>query len=125
MPLLRAGFFRELEHGNRQGPSIIEATNQIAPPDRNRVVQYLRSGSVLAATACLAAEDWFDSTKTSGSVEVLTDGVWAWPGDLAYYVENYGVGIPAEFLAHMHANKWCRNPLSCQELLEAEANWFQ
>jgi hypothetical protein len=37
---------------------------------------------------------------------IHTDGVYAWPEDLAYYVERYHVAPPAEFLAHLAAAKW-------------------
>jgi hypothetical protein len=37
---------------------------------------------------------------------LLTDGVWYWPLDLAYYVERYHVALPAPFVAHMQACGW-------------------
>jgi len=31
---------------------------------------------------------------------LLTDGHWTWRNDLAYYVENYRIGLPDEFIQH-------------------------
>jgi hypothetical protein len=32
--------------------------------------------------------------------------VYAWPEDLAYYLERYHVALPDEFLKHLAAAKW-------------------
>ncbi|HEX3764094.1 MAG TPA: hypothetical protein VHW23_35615 [Kofleriaceae bacterium] len=37
---------------------------------------------------------------------IHTDGAYAWPEDLAYYVERYHVALPPEFLAHLATAKW-------------------
>lgn len=90
-----AGFFRELRHGNPEGPSLREALQQ--PLDegvRAQVAAYLRSGAVIAATTA-QADDVLDPTRTAVSgICVRTDGSYAWSEDLAYYVETYGVAVP-------------------------------
>jgi hypothetical protein len=37
---------------------------------------------------------------------VLTDGVWLWPGVLAYYVARYHVQVDPQFIDHARANNW-------------------
>ena len=124
MDLLPAGFFRELHHGDPLGPSIEDARESLAPTTARDVAAYLRGGSVLAATGQSTA-DWFDANKTIGPLEVRTDGRWMWPGDLAYYVERYSVGLPTEFLAWMRSKAWECHPLSHEGLLAAEAQLFE
>jgi len=41
-----------------------------------------------------------------GAPNIHTDGVYAWPEDLAYYVEHYHVALPEAFLAHLATAKW-------------------
>jgi hypothetical protein len=37
---------------------------------------------------------------------VLTDGQYAWPSDLAYYVERYHVRLPDDFVSVIAAHGW-------------------
>jgi hypothetical protein len=41
-----------------------------------------------------------------GSPNILTDGLYAWPEDLAYYVEHYNVCLPEEFQQTAIRNNW-------------------
>ncbi len=47
-----------------------------------------------------------ENTEPIGSPDILTDGIWAWPGDLPYYVKHYNVRLPCEFIAHAKTNDW-------------------
>jgi hypothetical protein len=106
MTVRRIGFFRELPHGDEDGRSIHDARGRLAAADR-AVARYLAGGTAVAATGGLAAVDVLAGDgRTIGAVELLTDGHWVWPGDLAYYVEHYAVDLPAEFLARARANDW-------------------
>lgn len=52
-------------------------------------------------------DDVIDSSKgTAGTPTVYTDGKWIWPGDLAYYVKNYHLELPQEFLDYMQEKNW-------------------
>jgi hypothetical protein len=46
-----------------------------------------------------------DRSELIGSIAILSDGVYAWPKDLAYYVERYRIGLTAECLDHMRTIK--------------------
>jgi hypothetical protein len=37
---------------------------------------------------------------------LLTDGLWLWQLDLAYYVANYHASLPEEFVARMRSLNW-------------------
>jgi hypothetical protein len=39
-----------------------------------------------------------------GTLEILTDGTYAWPSDLAHYIERHHVQAPAPLLEHARAN---------------------
>ena len=43
---------------------------------------------------------------TSGVASDYTDCIWLWPGDLAYYVKNYNLKLPDEFISTMEQNNW-------------------
>src|SRR5262249_11657185 len=49
---------------------------------------------------CLAPE------RRLPSVGILTDGVWVWPSDLAYYVAVYHCRIPEGFLQYVTSSDW-------------------
>jgi len=71
-------------------------------------------------------DDWFDKNSIDiANLEVRTDGVWVWPGDLPYYVRRSGVEVPAEMLAHMAKRGWTAPPLTQEELLAAEKKHFE
>ncbi len=109
------GFFRELREGFEDGPSIRDAANRLAPSTARAAAEYLRGGTTYVA-ARLALRDFFGSGKASGTHKVLTDGVWQWPQTLAFYVENYLVDLPTEFIGHMERNGWSCPKLSAEDL---------
>jgi hypothetical protein len=73
--------------------------------NREKAVAYLKAGKTLILTPSLL-RDVFDRTRTPGSRSILTDGTFAWSAGLAYYVEQYGLPVPADLEAHMARNHW-------------------
>jgi hypothetical protein len=41
---------------------------------------------------------------------LLTDGVWVWPGVLAYYVAVYHLRLPEAFLRFAEGRRWRIDP---------------
>lgn len=124
MALLRAGFFRELRHGDSDGPSLREAVDTGKGSDDETIGAYLRAGNILAATA-MPVDDVLDATKTNiADLTLMTDGTWLWPSDLGYYVETYGVVVPAELRDHIVAHLGDPPKLSPQELAALENELF-
>jgi hypothetical protein len=39
-----------------------------------------------------------------GTLEILTDGTYAWPSDLAHYIERHHAAAPVALLEHARAN---------------------
>ncbi|HEY1370396.1 MAG TPA: hypothetical protein VGF23_24920 [Gaiellaceae bacterium] len=124
MTLERAGFFRELRHGNPDGPSLAEGRDALPPDERDRIAGYLRDGEVLATTGQRVG-DALDPERTDvAELAILTDGDWVWPADLAYYVATYGVELPAAFVDAMRARSWQLPALSEDELVAVEAEFL-
>jgi hypothetical protein len=62
---------------------------------------YLRSAPVVGGAWTLTYDVLDPDHPVIGPLILLSDGVWEWPEELAYYVERYNVDLPAEFLAHL------------------------
>ena len=97
--LRRVGFFRETEPDEApDGPSLRDAVGRMPEDIRRPVAWYLMGGAALVI-ARWPVSDVLDPCKTHiGYPHRLTDGTWEWSEYLAYYVAEYGVGLPAEFI---------------------------
>lgn len=121
--MLEAGFFRELRHGTPDGPSLRECRREAGDPDEAVIVRYLESGETLADST-RPAGDYFDVTRTAAPrLAIMTDGAWAWPRDLAYYVREYHVELPAGFVAHMRQRSFQRPELTEAELIRLDREY--
>ncbi|TMR08214.1 hypothetical protein ETD86_48800 [Nonomuraea turkmeniaca] len=119
----QAGFFRELEHGDPSGPSIHMSLGNLAG-EVNEIVDYLSDAPILAATGTTVKDILGERGAIIGIINIQTDGEWAWPSDLAYYVEKYRVGIPDELgkrIAHLHSPP----RLSVEELTALADTFFE
>jgi hypothetical protein len=106
MRLKRLGFFRELEHGDQAGPSLVDLLGNEPREDETKIHDYLNNGLLFIGCPGLV-EDVFDKTVGPiGSPSILTDGVWAWPDDLSYYVKKYHILLPVEFTDHARRNSF-------------------
>lgn len=119
-----AGFFRELGHGDGHSdePSIHDRMAMHLRTEKARIVEYLHAGQAFAIAAGFS-DDYFQRPHRHSidSLALLTDGVWAWPSDFAYYVEHYDVAIPSEFVAHMVTRLWKPPTLTQDELMQISA----
>ena len=93
--ITRVGFFRELSHGEPDGPSLHDALEHAEDQaDRAVIVKYLRSGRVIAAAAG-PTHDVLSPDKTPHlPLKICTDGRFVWPADYAYYVDRYRIPVP-------------------------------
>ena len=124
MRLRHAGFFRELEHGEAEGPSLRDAVSESPPPDGEHIAGYLRSGNPFAVTG-MAVDDVLDpERKNVAELMTMTDGEWEWPSDLVYYFEEYNVALPGDFVDHMRALNWTPPSLSHGELVKLVEEMF-
>lgn len=100
--LVSVGFFSELRHGRPEGGSLRSALRPTAGPDDARLVAYLRAGKRLMM-APAPVRDVLANNAIIGSLEILTDGTFAWPSDLAHYIERHHASPPEALLAHARA----------------------
>jgi hypothetical protein len=98
------GNFREAGYV-KDAPSLAAAQGKRTAANKERVVTYLRAGTSYTVSPGPVA-DLFDPTQHAGTAGILTDGVYAWPHFLAYYVDRYDVELPAEFEQHMRERSW-------------------
>jgi hypothetical protein len=99
------GFFRELPHGLPDGPSLRESLGSTHASEPE-ILEYLRNGTMMVASPGMVGDVLGNPQVPVAAPHILTDGEWAWSGDLAYYVGKYHVRLPAEFVRHMEANGW-------------------
>jgi len=121
MKLKSIGFFQELDHGDPSGPRLVELVRGNPQPEEPKIVNYLRNGILLMGCPGLVSDVLDEDAGIIGPPHIMTDGVWAWPGDLPYYIEKYHLALPDEFLDYLRSKDL--NPpaagdfdLSCLEL---------
>jgi len=106
MNIKKQGYFKEMPHGEETDPSIEDFIGKADSELIDKIVNYLGNGVRIIICAG-TVEDVMNPEKGSAGVpSVLTDGTWYWPGDLAYYVKNYRVGLNEAFIATMEQNDW-------------------
>jgi len=107
--------FREFPFGTITDPSMREFMEDSPWKDQDKVLQYLRSGHILAVTMGADLPDWFDRSQRAnpiingqveGGATPMGDGVWFWYAGLIYFVEKYNVRLPEEFIQHAAEQNW-------------------
>lgn len=102
----KVGFYKELQHGDENGGSIIEALSSNTPANLLQIVNYLDHGHFFIISPTVVTDVLTEREVNIGTLAIQTDGVWAWPSDLVYYVKNYGISLPHDFVRHMAENLW-------------------
>jgi hypothetical protein len=103
--LKRVGFFRELRHGEPDGPSLRVLQREHSGAYERELVGYLTQGIPFIVSPG-PVWDVFDQGGPIGTGSILTDGAWAWPDDLSYYLQMYHVVLPDEFVNYAMMNTW-------------------
>jgi hypothetical protein len=106
MKLKPVGFFRELEHGLPDGPSLATVRSDNSDKEEGRILRYLQCGVVVVASPGVVRDVLDERHPIIGSCDILTDGSWAWPTDLVHYVRRYHVLLPTQFVDFMRQNQW-------------------
>jgi len=115
-----AGFFPELFDGHGDGPSLLDHVSNTAQENEARIIDYLDNGAVLIASPGVNVDVLAPSRDTIGAAGILTDGVWAWPCELSYYVRKYHVKLPLDFIERMSRTGWQVPPLEGKDLSTLE-----
>jgi len=85
--LRRICFFREFGE-SADAPSIRDYVSDVSQPDEERIIAYLENGVALAGRSGYL-RDVLDPSFVGLTSHTLTDGVYAWSNNLAYYVKKY------------------------------------
>lgn len=99
------GFFKEIDLDFRDFPdSIIDFKNKMDPDIKPIVLSYLTQSTGIFDWL-ETVRDYFNSEKTIiGGSCIWSDGEWIFREDLAYYVKEYNVGLPNEFIEKIIEN---------------------
>ena len=100
------GAFRELPHGEPDGPSLKAAVRREPGPDESRLLTWLEQGEPCAVSPGVVHDVLDPERREVGTGSVLTDGTFAWFDDLAYYVRTHHVALPPAFVEHCRAHRW-------------------
>lgn len=100
------GFYRELPHGKPTGPSLRDSVGGTPHPDRERILAYLSGAPVLIVTMGPGRDVLSPDQKMITPPHIMTDGLYFWPLDLAYYVGEYHAALPLEFMERMRSRDW-------------------
>lgn len=65
------------------------------------ILKFLEAGSEDAAAAGSFYDVMMDPPQQIAPLIALTDGTWVWPNYLAYYVRQYRVSLPQEFVNYV------------------------
>ena len=106
MELKTVGYFKEMSQGRETDGSIFDSVGKGNPDDAGKICQYLESGIEFIISPGITYDVINPENGTSGISSSYSDGTWLWPGDLAYYVKNYNVKLPAEFISTMRESNW-------------------
>jgi len=109
MKLKRVGNYKELKHGDKQGESLYELMSAVPCLNEDKIISYLKSGRVFCASASLVYDVLSKDEIIIDELYILTDGVWSWSSDLAYYIKKYHIDIDKNFICHMENNAWTIN----------------
>jgi len=91
--LIRIGFYKELKHGRSEGESLHAVLQPVASPDDAKLVLYLKAGKAMMV-APGPVKDILVANATIGTLEIRTDGTYAWPSDFPHYIEKHHARPP-------------------------------
>ncbi len=98
------GFFQEMQQGQAHHPSIHDCISR--GTDSPQIVAYLKAGEMMTFVPGPVEDPVHPEKGFIASMHILTDGTWAWPESLAYFVSTYAVELPQTFLQHLEDNSY-------------------
>jgi hypothetical protein len=116
--LRTVGYFRELPHGDPQSAALRDSVGVASLANGTAILMYLAHGNVLATSPMLVHDALDAGGQPIGTLQILTDGTWKWPSDLAHYVRTHHVRLPADSVRHMASHHWEVPRLSEARLME-------
>ena len=106
MKVKTVGYYKEMPHGGNSEISIRDYINKESKDIIENICSYLDSGVAFIVSPGNVEDVIVPENGIAGDTTTYTDGEWLWPGDLSYYVRNYSLKLPDEFIATMKKNGW-------------------
>jgi hypothetical protein len=97
--------FDEKSSISEQKESLEKVLRETPHEEKKKIISYLESGKTLLFVPKLY-KDCMDETKYIKGASIITDGTWFWKSYVNYYLRNYNVDLPKNFLNHMSKNNW-------------------
>ena len=115
MKVNTVGYYKEMTEAKENAESILSFINKCNIEEIENICNYLDSGVALIVVPGIS-EDVINPEKgNAGVLSEYTDGTWLWRGDLSYYVKNYNLKLPDEFIETMKKNNW-KVPVTLEDL---------
>ena len=95
------GFFSEFNLSMADNGSIKDFIIDRVDYDKYRIIRYLKNGRE-EAVCPKVVYDLINNTIISTSFSVLSDGEYVWRHDLEYYVKNYNIKLPDDFIRKIY-----------------------
>lgn len=97
------GFFKEMQANPKEvfKESICDHLAKGSPYETDSVARYLESGHPIFDIMEGTRDVLGGKFLVPGGSSLLTDGQHVWRSDLSYYVREYGISLPVEFLNYM------------------------
>lgn len=115
MKVCTVGYYKEMPESKAEAESILDFINKCNIEDIENICNYLDSGVALIVVPGVAEDVITPEKGNAGVLSEYTDGTWLWRGDLSYYVRNYNLKLPDEFIETMKRNNW-KVPLTLDEM---------
>lgn len=94
------GKFKETYNDNRLA-SIFDAVHDSPPPEKDKVLKYLKSGKAGAMSPSILYDRVSNGAGIIKNPVCYNDGVYAWRSDVIYYYEKYNIDLPDDFIKHV------------------------
>lgn len=68
--------------------------------EKNKVVEYIKKSEVIAVAPAIV-RDVLNPEIRLPELFLMSDGKYKWRSDIIYYIENYDMELPEEFVQHV------------------------
>lgn len=93
------GFWQEIDGDTF--PSLKDVPfNTLSNKETGYITHYLENCPIWIASPGIVFS-FFNPEEIAGTPSIRTDGHWAWPETIAYYVKTYKISPPIEFIQHV------------------------
>ncbi len=93
-------FCKPIENMTRKEKTENDFKSERSIRDKKMIVSYLREGATIGAYAGIA-KDVITGKAIPGEWTLKSDGVYKWSTDTIFYVENYNLKLPDDFIEHV------------------------